>query len=57
MKAKRAESLAAVAPISEQDAYDIGVEAYIYLYPLVPMDTTRRQATNIEAGKAIGRGR
>ena len=56
MKAKRAESLAAVAPISEQDAYDIGVEAYIYFYPLVLMDTTRRQAVNIDAGKVIGRG-
>lgn len=42
--------------ISEEEAYDIGVEAYTYLYPLVLMDTTRRQAVNIEQGKAIGRG-
>jgi len=42
--------------ISEQDAYEIGVEAYVYLYPLVLMDATRRQAVNIEAGKVIGRG-
>jgi hypothetical protein len=42
--------------INEQDAYEIGVEAYVYLYPLVLMDVTRRQAVNIEAGKAIGRG-
>ena len=28
----------------------------MYFYPLVTMDTTRRQATNIEAGKVIGRG-
>jgi hypothetical protein len=41
---------------SEQDAYDIGVEAYIYLYPLVLMDVTRRQSVNIDAGKVIGRG-
>jgi hypothetical protein len=41
---------------SEQDVYDIGVEAYIYLYPLVLMDVTRRQSVNVEAGKAIGRG-
>jgi hypothetical protein len=42
--------------ISEQDAYEIDVEAYTYLYPLVLMDTTRRQAVNVEAGKAFGRG-
>jgi hypothetical protein len=42
--------------ITEQEAYDIGVEAYTYLYPLVLMDTTRRQAVNVEAGKVIGRG-
>jgi hypothetical protein len=43
-------------PISEQDAYEIGVEAYTYLYPLVLMDTTRRQAVNVDSGKTIGRG-
>jgi hypothetical protein len=42
--------------ISAKDAYEIGVEAYIYLYPLVLMDITRRQLTNIEAGKMFGRG-
>jgi hypothetical protein len=42
--------------VAEQDAYEIGVEAYTYLYPLVLMDATRRQAVNVEAGKAIGRG-
>jgi hypothetical protein len=42
--------------ITEQDAYEIGVEAYTYLYPLVLMDTTRRQAVNVEPGKVIGRG-
>jgi hypothetical protein len=42
--------------LTEQDAYEIGVEAYTYLYPLVLMDATRRQAVNVEAGKAFGRG-
>jgi len=42
--------------INDQDAYEIGVEAYTYLYPLVLMDVTRRQAVNVEAGKVIGRG-
>jgi hypothetical protein len=42
--------------INRQEAYEIGIEAYIYLYPLVLMDATRRQAVNVEAGKVIGRG-
>src|ERR1043166_6232466 len=42
--------------LTEQDVYEIGVDAYIYLYPLALMDATRRQATNVEAGKALGRG-
>ena len=36
----------AVEPISEQEAHAIGVDAYLYLYPLVTMDLTRRQLTN-----------
>src|SRR5687767_15867607 len=42
--------------ISEQEAETIAREAYIYLYPLITMDVTRRQLTNIEAGKMTGRG-
>jgi hypothetical protein len=42
--------------MTEQEAYEISVEAYTYLYPLILMDATRRQAVNIEAGKVIGRG-
>jgi hypothetical protein len=44
------------ATVTEQDAYEIGVEAYTYLYPLVLMDATRRQAVNVEAGRTVGRG-
>lgn len=34
----------------------IATEAYIYFYPLVTMDVTRRQAINVEAGQVLGRG-
>ena len=33
--------------ISEQDAHSIGVTAYLYFYPLVTMDITRKQLTNV----------
>jgi hypothetical protein len=42
--------------ISAQEAEVIAQEAFIYLYPLVTMDVSRRQLTNIEAGKMTGRG-
>jgi hypothetical protein len=40
----------------DQEAQRIAVEAYIYLYPLVMMDVTRRQMTNSEAGQRVGFG-
>lgn len=42
--------------VAPEEAYQLGMEAYVYLYPLVTMDVTRRQMTNIEAGKMFGRG-
>ncbi len=44
------------AKLSEHEAYEIGVEVYTYLYPLVLMDTTRRQTVNAKAGKFFGHG-
>src|SRR5271155_5647355 len=46
----------AAEPITEQDAHTIGVSAYLYFYPLVTMDLTRKQFTNIEPGKELGKG-
>jgi hypothetical protein len=46
----------AAEPITEQEAHAIGVDAYVYLYPLLSMDITRKQFTNIELGKAFGKG-
>jgi hypothetical protein len=39
---------------TEQAAYAIGVDAYIYFYSLVTMDVTRKQITNVEPGKGFG---
>src|SRR5262249_34175031 len=41
---------------THSEMLEIGTEAYIYFYPLVTMDLTRRQMTNAEPGKALGRG-
>jgi hypothetical protein len=49
-------AVAQSAPIGEQEAHAIGVDAYLYLYPLVVMDLTRRQMTGVPAGKVIGSG-
>jgi hypothetical protein len=44
------------APITEEAAHSIAVDAYIYFYPLMSMDITRKQFTNIEPGKEFGKG-
>ena len=44
------------AALSEDEAQDIAVNAYVYFYPLVTMDVTRKQFINVEPGKVPGRG-
>lgn len=39
-----------------EEAHDIGVDAYIYFYPLVSMDVTRRVTTNVPPGTTPGFG-
>ncbi len=46
----------ALPAITESEAHAIGVGAYLYFYPLVSMDITRKQSTNIEAGREFGKG-
>src|SRR5215813_4617915 len=45
---------AQTAAISEAEARAIATEAYLYFYPLVTMDVTRKQLINTEPGKGIG---
>src|SRR5580700_9875979 len=39
---------------TEQEAYAIGVDTYLYFYPLITMEITRKQISNIEPGKGFG---
>ena len=43
-----APAMAATGPVTEEEAHAIGVDAYIYFYPIVTMDVTRKQLTNEE---------
>jgi hypothetical protein len=40
--------------VTEEEAYAIGVDAYLYFYPLISMDITRKQLSNVEPGKGFG---
>ena len=42
--------------INPEAALEVGIEAYIYLYPLITMDVTRRIMTNLPPGKMPGMG-
>src|SRR5215813_9659687 len=39
-------AVATTGSVSEEEAHAIGVDAYLYFYPIVTMDVTRKQLTN-----------
>jgi hypothetical protein len=57
VRAQPATSSTAAAPIDDALAESIALDAYLYLYPLVMMEVTRRQATNYaRMGENLFRG-
>lgn len=45
----------AQSKVTAEEAHAIGVDAYLYFYPLLTLDITRKQLTSIEPGKEIGK--
>lgn len=43
----------AADPIGGEDAHAIGMAAYLYFYPLITMDITRKQLTNVAKAEGI----
>jgi hypothetical protein len=43
----------AQSAVTEQEAQSIAVDAYVYFYPLVTMDVTRKQLTNMTPGPGV----
>jgi hypothetical protein len=50
----RAQTQNSTPAINEAEAHAIAVEAYLYFYPLVTMDLTRKQVVNTPPGKGLG---
>jgi hypothetical protein len=50
------ETASSPAAINEAEAHSVGVDDYLYFNPLVTMELTREQLTNVEPGKEPGRG-
>jgi len=49
-------SLSAEEAVSQEETQRIATQAYLYTYPMVLMDVTRKQMTNAEPGKYPSRG-
>jgi len=56
LAARAQQSVMPIVGLTAEEAQSIAQEAYIYFYPLVIMDVTRKHFSNIEAGKKFGRG-
>jgi hypothetical protein len=56
LRAQGQQSVIPVIGLTAEDALTIAQEAYIYFYPLVIMDISRKHFTNIEPGKMFARG-
>jgi hypothetical protein len=48
--------LKAAPPVTDQEAHELGLEAYLYLYPLVIMEATRRHLTGRAGADAPATG-
>ena len=42
------------AAIDVQEVLEVAIEGYVFLYPLITMDVTRRIMTNVPAGQMPG---
>ena len=56
LAARAQQAVKPVVGLTAEEAQSIAQEAYIYFYPLVIMDVSRKHFSNIEAGKKFGRG-
>ncbi|WP_439367470.1 DUF1254 domain-containing protein [Bradyrhizobium sp. DASA03005] len=56
LAAPQAQTQGASPAITEQEARAIAADAYVYFYPLITMDITRKQSTNVEPGKESFKG-
>lgn len=49
-------TITACSKLTAQEAYDIGMESYWYFYPLITMELTRKQTTNVAPNQKPGFG-